>query len=120
MLKPRFKCHCSAIGNIMTNPQKKSDKISKTAQSVAEDWMNQALYDRKQSFSSKYTEKGNECEDDSIKFASEVYGWGEVSKNTETKQNDWFIGTCDINRGIIGTDIKNSWSEKTFPLYNTE
>lgn len=120
MLKPRFKCHCSSIGAIMTNPQKKSDKISKTAQSVAEDWMNQALYDRKQSFSSKYTEKGNECEEDSIKFASEVYGWGDVSKNTETRQNEWFIGTCDVNRGVIGTDIKNSWSEKTFPLYNTE
>lgn len=120
MLKPRFKCHCSSIGAIMTNPQKKSDPLSKTALSVVDEWMKISLYDRKQEFSSKYTEKGNECEDDSIKLASEVYGWGSVVKNTETRQNEWFIGTCDINRGVIGTDIKNSWSEKTFPLFETE
>lgn len=120
MLKPRFICHCSSIGDIMTNPQKKTDKLSKTAISVVETWMNENLYERKHEFSSKYTEKGNECEDDSIAFASKVYGWGEVKKNTETKVNNWFIGTCDVNMGVLGVDIKNSWSEKTFPLYQKE
>lgn len=120
MLKPKFKCHCSSMGTIMTNPRSKSEKIAQTVKTHVTEWMNQALYDRKQEFSNKYTEKGNECEDDSILFASRVYGWGEVKKNTVKKENEWFIGTCDIDMGKIGVDIKNSWSEKTFPLHIAE
>ena len=120
MLKPRFKCHASSVGTIMTNPQRKSDTLSKTTISHVEQWMKECLYDRRQQFSNKYTEKGNECEADSIQFASEYYGWGSVSKNEVTKQNDWFIGTCDIDRTVIGGDVKNSWSENTFPLFSTE
>lgn len=120
MLKPKFKCHCSSIGIIMTNPKSKSNTLSQTTISHVEEWMKVALYDRKHNFSNKYTEKGNECEDESISFASNYYGWGEVKKNEETKENEWFIGTCDINRNIIGGDMKNSWSEKTFPLFQDE
>ena len=120
MLKPRFKCHASSVGTIMTEPQRKTDKLSKTCISHVEEWMKEALYDRRQTFSSKYTEKGNECENDSIEFASKYFGWGDVKKNTEKRENEWFIGTCDINRNKVGGDIKNSWSEKTFPLFQNE
>lgn len=120
MLKPRFKCHASSIGTIMTNPKGKTDKLSKTTIAHVELWMKECLYDRRQKFSNKYTEKGNECEADSIEFASKVYGWGDVKKNEVTKQNEWFIGTCDIDRVKIGSDVKNSWSENTFPLFATE
>lgn len=120
MLKPRFKCHASSIGTIMTNPQKKTDTLSKTTISHVELWMKECLYDRRQEFSNKYTEKGNECEDDSIQFASKVFGWCDVKKNEVKKENEWFIGTCDIDRQKIGGDVKNSWSENTFPLFADE
>lgn len=118
MLLPKFKCHCSAIADIMSNPQKKTDKISKTAITTVQKWMDEALYDRKQGFSSKYTAKGNEVEDDSIEFAARILGWKNAKKNTVKKENDWFIGTCDVDMGKLGADLKNSWSEKTFPKYS--
>lgn len=118
--KPIFKVHCSSIGKIMTNPRTKSEKLSKTCISHLEEWMKEQLYDRRINFRSKYTNKGNECEDASIEFASDYYGWGMVSKNTVTKEDDFIIGTCDVELSDTIVDIKNSWSQKTFPLFDTE
>jgi len=118
--KPIFKAHCSAIGKIMTNPRSKSDKLSATCISYVEDWMKEQLYDRRINFRSKYTAKGNDCEENSIDFASEYFGWGLVYKNTDTKENDYLIGTCDINLSAMIVDVKNSWSQKSFPLFDTK
>lgn len=119
MTNPIFKVHCSSIGSIMTEPRAKKDTLSATCKTYIEAWMKEQLYERRSGFRSKQTSKGNDCEPASIDFASEYYKWGMVDKNTVTKENEFLIGTCDVELAKLITDIKNSWSEKTFPLFET-
>lgn len=106
----------------MTNPRSKSDILSKTAIGVAEEWMKYQLYKKKHEFYSKETDKGNHCEMDSIILIRDHYGYN-ATKNTVTKENDWLIGTCDVDlvKDLdLVIDVKNSWSDQTFPLFEKE
>jgi len=97
-------------------------QLSKTCLGEVHAWMKSLpeFYGRRKGFKSKYTDKGNECEAGSIEYASSHYGWGMVAKNEETKSNDYLIGTADVILAKSVEDIKNSWSEDTFPLFHTE
>lgn len=125
-LSNQFKIRCSAIGQIMTDPKTKADKeagnLSKTCLTYVYDWIKSQpeFYGKSVNFSSKYTVKGNLCENDSIKFASDYFGWGEVKKNEAELSNEYFTGTPDIILPKSIEDIKNSWSQKTFPLFEKE
>ena len=117
-----FKVRCSAIGQIMTNPRSKADKeagkLSQTAKTHCENWLKEQLYDRKIEFTSKYTDKGNAVEQESIDFAADKLGWGFAIKNEEYKENEYLTGTCDVNLPARIIDMKNSWDISTFPLFN--
>jgi len=121
ILKP-FKCRCSGIGSIMTNPRSKSDKgLSATCIAFLEDWAKQQLYGRRKEFKSKYTDKGNYKEDNAIVFAKQVYNWAaDTVKNEEYFEDDFFTGTPDIILTESVEDIKNAWDAFTFPLFETE
>jgi len=121
-LSKEFIVRCSGIGKIMTNPKTKSELLSKTCITYVHDWIKSQpeFYDREKNFRSKYTLKGNECENESIKFASSYYGWGDVKKNTDRKTNSFMTGEGDIVLTDSVEDIKNSWSESTFPLFYNE
>src|SRR3546814_19537504 len=83
--------------------------------------MKKQIYKRRKDFASKYFDKGNACEDAAIEYASQHLEWGDVKKNDEWFEDDFFQGTRDVmmpDRGII-SDIKNSWDCFTFPLYDT-
>lgn len=97
-------------------------ELSKTCLEEVYTWIKSQpeFYNKRSSFRSKYTHKGNVCEPASIEYASKYYGWGMVSKNEETKWNDYLVGTCDILLKPSVEDIKNCWSEKTFPLFDKE
>lgn len=94
--------------------------LSETCKSEVVAWMKEQLYGNYHQFSSKYTAKGVLCEDESIQFAAKYYGWVMVKKNTERKTNEFITGECDVvlNKSIV--DIKNCWSDKTFPLMDTD
>lgn len=121
-----FKIRCSAIGQIMTEPKTKADKdagkLSKTCLDLVHEWIKEQpeFYNRRVEFRSKYCDKGNIMESASIDFASSYYGWGMVSKNVEYKENDYLTGTGDLILKDSVEDIKNSWSQKTFPLFANE
>lgn len=107
----------------MTNPRTKSEgKLSKTCLEYVHAWIKSQpeFYDREKNFRSKYTLKGNECEPLSIKFASEFYGWDGIEKNTIRFTNDFLTGEPDLVLPDSIEDIKNSYSETTFPLFSTE
>lgn len=101
-----------------------SEKLhfSKTCVEHIYEWLKEQkeFYGRPVNFKSKYCEKGNEMEADSIKLAADYYGWGDVEKNTERKYNHYLTGEADIVLPDSIEDIKNSWSQKTFPLFGTE
>lgn len=125
-LSNEFKIRCSAIGKIMTEPKLKKDKdagkLSATCLAYVHAWIKSQpeFYDRYKNFHSKYTLKGNDCEFESIKFAADFYGWKDALKNETSFENDYLTGTPDVILSDSVEDIKNSWSEETFPLFDTE
>jgi hypothetical protein len=104
----------------MTSGRSKTDILGETAKGVIKDvylWKN---YGIRKEFWSKYTDKGNEMEDQAIQFAGEVLEWDFVVKNEENYSNDFITGTPDINTDTLLADIKCSWDGSTFPFFDTE
>lgn len=116
----QFKIRCSAIGKIMTNPKKKDEVLSETCKTYLEEWVKSELYSRNKDISSKYMDKGNECEGDAIEFVSGILGWDFAMKNEQFFKDEHFTGTPDILVGDSVEDIKCSWDCFTFPLFDTE
>ena len=114
-----FKIRCSAIGKIMTNARSRTGVLSKTAKTYCKQWLKEQVFNRKIEFSSKYTDKGNMVEDESISFLSNVLGFY-VLKNYKHFSNDFCTGTPDIMLKDFVIDVKNSWDVSTFPYYEKE
>jgi len=96
--------------------------LSKTCIGVIYDWLKEQpeFYNRSVNFKSKYCDKGNRLEAESIKLAADYFGWGAVVKNNTRMYNDYLTGEADVVLPESIEDIKNSWSQKTFPLFDTE
>ena len=112
-----FKIRCSAIGQIMTKPQRKTDTISKTTKSYCQDWLKEQIYGRKKEFSSKYTEKGNKVEQESLNYIAKSLDYKEIIKNEKSLKNDFLTGTPDAILTDHLIDVKNSWDCYSFPLF---
>ena len=104
----------SKLFNIRDNPQ-----LPAGAKTYCRTWLKEQLYDRRKGFASKYTDKGNICEDYSIKFLNE-YFLVDMAKNEDYFSNDFLQGTPDILTGGFVWDVKNSWEPDTFPLFDTK
>jgi len=114
-----FKIRASGCGSIMTNAKKKGE-LSKTAQSFCQTWLKEQLYNRRNEFSSKYTQKGNEVEDNSLDYIAEQLDLGMLLKNEEYFESNFLTGTPDAILKDYLIDVKNSWDCFTFPLFETE
>ena len=112
-----FKIRCSAIGQIMTNSRKKGE-LSKPTQSYLDLWIKEKIYDRRKQIQSKYFDKGNMCENESIKLISHLYHLPELVKNEMFFTYDYMTGTPDLIVDFLDLviDVKNSWDFSTFPL----
>ena len=113
-----FKLRCSQIGKVMTKPRIKSEVLSQTTKSYLEQIVKEEVYNTKYTFSSKYTDKGNIVEDNSIDFAAEMLGYGMLVKNEKYFNNDFLTGTPDVITKDTVLDLKNSWDCFTFPLFS--
>jgi hypothetical protein len=111
---------CSSLGKLMTEPRSKSEVLSQTAKSYIEDLFNELEFGYRKEFSSRYTDKGLEMEDEAIQFASEQFDWEFVIKNTERFTNDYITGEPDINTDSLLADIKCSWSLDTYPMFEAD
>ena len=111
---------CSSLGKLMIEPRSKSEVLSQTAKSYIEDLFNELEFGYRKEFSSRYTDKGLEMEDEAIQFASEQFDWDFVVKNTERFTNDYITGEPDINTDLLLADIKCSWSLDTYPMFEAD
>jgi hypothetical protein len=111
---------CSSLGKLLTEPRSKSEVLSQTAKSYIEDLFNELEFGYRKEFSSRYTDKGLEMEDEAIQFASEQFDWEFVVKNTERFTNDYITGEPDINTDNLLADIKCSWSLDTYPMFEAD
>ena len=115
-----MKVRCSQIGKIMTNPRKSGEVLSQTAKSYVEEIVLKEKYGIRKEFSSRYTDKGNEVEEESIALVNDVLNFNFIYKNDEHFTNDWLTGTPDVNTDEVLIDVKSSWDASTFPWFETE
>ena len=114
-----LKIRCSSIGKIMTNSRSKTETLSKTCKTYLQELAIEEMYGKRKEFSSRYTDKGNQVEDEGIKLCESVLDLGFMYKNEEHFENDFLTGTPDVNTDII-LDVKSSWDATTFPWFETE
>lgn len=111
-----FKIRCSSVGKIMTEPKLKSEVLSVGAKTHVRELARAAIFGVEKQVSSKAMEKGILCEQDSIDLYNAVF-FTNHTKNSERRTEDDLTGECDIVvPGVIGKDIKTSWSIDTFPI----
>ena len=115
-----LKIRCSAIGKIMATPRSKTEFLSQTAKSYIHELVIQEKYGIRKEFSSRYTDKGNAVEDDSISLVNDVLDVKFIYKNEEYFENDFITGTPDVNTEDVLLDVKSSWDATTFPFFETE
>lgn len=115
-----FKIRASAVGLIMTNPQSKSETLSKTCISYLQQWVKEQIYGVKKELKSKYLTKGIEVEHTAIEYYADVKGLGFVLPNYDHFSNDFCQGTPDLIHGDTVYDFKSSWDCFTFPLFDSE
>ena len=98
--------------NLLNNPQ-----LPAGAKTFCQTWLREQIYKRRKEFRSKYTDKGNFCENQSITFLNQQL-FEDWEKCEESKENDFSTGTCDIEAPGLIVDVKNSWDTETFPLFD--
>ncbi len=108
---------CSALGKLMAEPKSKADKDAKNLGETAKGHLNaifiREVYGRFEEVTSKYTDKGNLVEEDSLTLYCENEG-KLLLKNDEQFENGWIKGTPDLIHDEIVVDLKSSWSIWTY------
>ena len=115
-----FKIRCSAIGQIMTNPSKKSALMSKSSMNYCKEWVKEQIYGRKKTFESKYTDKGIIMEDNALDFIADYLDYSSLLKNEKYFENDFLTGTPDVVLKDHIIELKNSWNCFSFPLFDDQ
>jgi hypothetical protein len=115
-----MKIRASQLGKIMTSSKTKGEVLSKTCKTYIQELAIEHKYGIRKEFWSRYTDKGNECEDEAIGLVNDVLDLGFIFKNDENITNDWITGTPDVNTNEILLDVKTSWDATTFPFFETE
>jgi len=115
-----LKIRCSAIGKLMATPRSKGEFLSQTAKTYIHELVLEHKYGIRKEFSSRYTDKGIQVEDESISLVNDVLDVKFIYKNEEYFENDWITGTPDVNTEDVLLDVKSSWDATTFPFFDTE
>lgn len=114
-----MKIRASQIGKLMSN-DRSGKNMGQTAKSYIKELVLEYKYGIRTEFWSRYTDKGNECEDEGINLAMDVLELPFIYKNDENLENDWITGTPDVNTDTILLDVKCSWDATTFPFFESE
>lgn len=105
------------LGELLTKKHAKNE-LSKTSINYLNDLYKQEFFARNKAISTKYTDKGIQCEEYSISLYTETKN-NLIHKNKKRYNNKYFTGEPDNTQDII-RDIKTSWDFTTFPLFDTE
>lgn len=114
MLKPLL-FRASSVADIMTDAKTKGETLSAGAKTAIIKMAREFVYGFDFQISSKYMEKGTQCEGKSIELLNSVL-FSSYEKNAERRANDWITGEPDIVANDAILDIKTSWSLETFPV----
>ncbi len=112
-----MKIRCSAIGRIMTSPRSKGEVLSQTTKSYIKELVLEHKYGIRKEINSRYLDKGNMVENESIELTERVLDLDLIVKNESYFENEFICGTPDIIMGDTIIDVKSSWSAHTFPFF---
>ena len=115
-----MKVRCSAIGKIMTSPRSKGEVLSQTTKSYIKELVLEHKYGIRKEINSRYLDKGNMVENESIELTEKVLDLDLIVKNESYFENEFICGTPDIIMGDTIIDVKSSWSAHTFPFFLDE
>lgn len=101
---------CSALGNIVT----KSGKLTDGAMTYLDELFIGAVYGVRKEAYGKALEKGVVCEPEARAMLNHLYPDNFIKKVSESKKNDYLIGTSDVIIDGIVYDIKNAYDLFTF------
>ena len=106
---------CSQLGKVMTDAKSKDEfDLSVGARTYVKELVKMQVFGYSKDFASKYTAKGNECEDDSIELLNTVF-FKNYTKHFGRVTDGFLTGECDIQTEETIIDVKSSWSADTFP-----
>lgn len=92
--------------------------MGKTGETYLKKWMLEQIYNRRIDVTSKYMEKGQIMEDESIDFISAMIKIKGLIKNETHFEDDFMTGTPDLILSDKIIDVKNVWSFATFPYFD--
>lgn len=106
------------MSDFLTSGRRKDEEFGETALTYLKELAKKAVLGIEKSFSSKYTDKGIMCEDETIKLLNNVY-FKSYTKNEIRVSADGISGCCDIisTKENLIRDVKTSWSMQTFPFF---
>ena len=109
-----MKFRASSLGKLMTSARSKSEVLSQTAKSHIEQLAKENFFNYRNQISSRYIDKGQQQEQDSIELLNTVR-MESYTKHVGRVSNDFLTGECDIITSDTIIDIKTSWSIDTWP-----
>lgn len=97
-------------------------ELTEGAKTYCKQWLKETLYKRREQVKSKYISKGHDTEEEGFTMMAVHLKLGFVQKNEEFRQDDFIMGTCDLDHEASDTvfDNKSSWSLDQFPMFETE
>ena len=107
-----FKIRASQVNKLLAG--KDDNKLNAGAITYIETWYSEQKYNDQEDIHSKYLDKGNYCENESIDIIAEQLNLGILFKNEQHFENEYMTGTPDMITDILVLDAKNSWSGKSF------
>jgi hypothetical protein len=107
-----FKIRASQVNTLLAG--KDDNKLNAGAITYIETWYSEQMYKDKEEIHSKYLDKGNYCENESIDIIAERLNLGILFKNEQHFENEYMTGTPDMITDDLVLDAKNSWSGKSF------
>jgi hypothetical protein len=94
--------------------------LSAGAKTYLKAYASEFLFGYHATFSSRETDKGAKCEQNSIDLLNAVL-FERFTKNTERKMTELLSGECDIYKPAEFTlDVKSCWSITSFPLLSED
>lgn len=105
------------LGELLAKKHTKND-LSKTSINYLNDLYKQEFFSRNKAISTKYTDKGIQCEENSISLYTDTQKIL-LHKNKQRFKNKHFTGEPDNIKGKI-RDMKTSWDFTTFPIFDNE
>lgn len=95
-------------------------ELPEGAKTYCKIWLKSSLFNRKPEWKAIVVDKGLCCEEDGIKFISDMFSYSDFYKNDEFFENEFMEGSPDILHDGIVRDIKLSWDLFTFPMFDDE